>query len=104
VARDGKFTAPQRRVYEIVLATQLSAIAMVKPGVTIDEIHDHCVRELTEGMIALGLLSGTADERIADLTYKKFYMHGTSHWLGLDVHDAAPIPAAASPGRSSRAW
>jgi len=50
----GKFTAPQRRVYEIVLATQLSAIAMVKPGVTIDEIHDHCVRELTEGMIALG--------------------------------------------------
>ncbi|MDB4955659.1 MAG: peptidase [Myxococcales bacterium] len=84
----GRFTPPQRRVYEIVLATQVSAIEMVKPGVTIDEIHDHCVRNLTEGMIALGLLTGTAEERIADLAYKKFYMHGTSHWLGLDVHDA----------------
>jgi Xaa-Pro aminopeptidase len=84
----GRFTEPQRRVYEIVLDTQISAVAMVKPGVTIDEIHDHCVRKLTEGMIGLGLLSGTVDERIADQTYRKFYMHGTSHWLGLDVHDA----------------
>jgi Xaa-Pro aminopeptidase len=84
----GKFTAAQRRVYEIVLETQVSAIEMVKPGVTLDEIHDHCVRKLTEGMIALGLLAGTAEDRIADLAFKKFYMHGTSHWLGLDVHDA----------------
>jgi Xaa-Pro aminopeptidase len=83
----GRFTPAQREVYEIVLATQKSAIAMAKPGTTLDEIHDHCVKQLTEGMIALGLLTGTADERIADETYKKFYMHGTSHWLGLDVHD-----------------
>ena len=83
----GKFTAIQRRVYQIVLDTQVEAVAMVKPGVTIDEIHNHCVRRLTEGMIELGLLSGNAEDRVADQSYRKFYMHGTSHWLGLDVHD-----------------
>jgi len=83
----GTFTAPQRKVYELVLAVQKSAIELVKPGVTIDELHQHCIRGLTEGMIALGLLAGTVSERIDDASYKKFYMHGTSHWLGLDVHD-----------------
>ena len=83
----GRFTAAQRKVYEVVLATQKSAVAMAKPGVTIDEIHDYCVEHLTEGMVDLGLLEGPASARIADNTYKKFYMHGTSHWLGLDVHD-----------------
>jgi Xaa-Pro aminopeptidase len=83
----GTFSSAQRRVYEIVLATQKAAIAMAKPGATIDEIHDFCVRQLTQGMIDLGLLSGSVDDRIADSSYKKFYMHGTSHWLGLDVHD-----------------
>jgi len=83
----GRFTPPQRRVYEAVLATQKSAIAMVRPGITIDDIHNHCVRQLTEAMLALGLLTGTVDERVADQGYRKYYMHGTSHWLGLDVHD-----------------
>jgi len=84
---NGRFSAPQRRVYELVLATQKAAIAMAKPGATLDEIHDHCVRSLTTGMIELGLLEGPVDARIEDATYKRFYMHGTSHWLGLDVHD-----------------
>jgi Xaa-Pro aminopeptidase len=84
---NGKFTPPQRKVYELVLAVQKSAIELVKPGATIDGIHDHCVRALTAGMIELGLLAGTVDERIEDKTYRRFYMHGTSHWLGLDVHD-----------------
>ncbi|MGE0550864.1 MAG: Xaa-Pro aminopeptidase [Kofleriaceae bacterium] len=84
---NGRFSPAQRRVYELVLATQLSAIEMTKPGITITDIHDHCVRTLTEGMIELGLLTGSVDERIADLSFRKFYMHGTSHWLGLDVHD-----------------
>lgn len=84
----GRFSAPQRRVYEAVLTTQKSAIAMVKPGVTLDEIHVHCVNRLTEAMIQLGLLTGTVADRVADLAYRKYYMHGTSHWLGLDVHDA----------------
>ena len=83
----GTFSDAQRRVYQIVLDTQVEAIAMVKPGVTIDDIHKHCVRRLTEGMIALGLLEGSVDDRIEDQTYRKYYMHGTSHWLGLDVHD-----------------
>ena len=85
---NGTFSAPQRRVYELVLATQLSAIEMARPGITLDEIHQACVRSLTEGMITLGLLEGSAEDRVKDLTYRKFYMHGTSHWLGLDVHDA----------------
>jgi Xaa-Pro aminopeptidase len=84
----GTFTAIQKRVYQIVLDTQVEAIAMIKPGITLDDLHNHCVRRLTEGMIALGLLGGSADDRIADQSYRKFYMHGTSHWLGLDVHDA----------------
>jgi Xaa-Pro aminopeptidase len=77
----------QRRVYQIVLDTQIEAVEMVKPGITIDDIHNHCVRRLTEGMIALGLLGGSVDDRVGDQSYRKFYMHGTSHWLGLDVHD-----------------
>ncbi len=83
----GTFSAPQRAVYELVLRTQESAIAMAVPGATIDQIHEHCVKSLTEGMIALGLLTGPAEERVKDQAYRKFYMHGTSHWLGLDVHD-----------------
>jgi Xaa-Pro aminopeptidase len=84
---NGTFTAIQKRVYQIVLDCQVEAIELVKPGITLDDIHNHCVRRLTEGMIALGLLGGSADDRIADQTYRKFYMHGTSHWLGMDVHD-----------------
>lgn len=84
---NGTFTPPQRKVYELVLAVQASAIALCRPGVTVDEIHQHTLRGLTAGMIELGLLTGTVQERIDDLAYKKFYMHGTSHWLGLDVHD-----------------
>lgn len=83
----GRFTTAQRRVYEAVLATQKSAIAMARPGVTIDEIHDHCIRRLTETMLELGLLAGAAEDRIADQSFRTYYMHGTSHWLGLDVHD-----------------
>ena len=85
---NGRFTPAQRDVYELVLATQIAAIRMARPGATIEQIHEFCVRSLTEGMIELGLLRGTADERIADHGYLAFYMHGTSHWLGLDVHDA----------------
>ena len=83
----GTFTPVQRRVYQIVLDCQVEAIEMIKPGITLDDLHNHCVRRLTEGMIALGLLGGSADDRIADQSYRKFYMHGTSHWLGMDVHD-----------------
>ncbi|HSK02935.1 MAG TPA: Xaa-Pro aminopeptidase [Kofleriaceae bacterium] len=84
---NGRFTPEQRAVYELVLATQKAAIAMAVPGATIDQIYEHCVRKLTEGMIELGLLQGPASARIEDQGYKKYFMHGASHWLGLDVHD-----------------
>jgi Xaa-Pro aminopeptidase len=71
-----------------VLAVQETAIGLVAPGISLDEIHQRCVRMLTEGMVALGLLTGEVDDLIRDQAFKKFYMHGTSHWLGLDVHDA----------------
>jgi Xaa-Pro aminopeptidase len=84
----GEFTQPQRKVYDLVLAAEQAGIEAVRPGATIDGIHDVVVRKLTEGMIALGLLQGTPEERIADASYKRYYMHRTSHWLGMDVHDA----------------
>ena len=93
----GRFTAPQRRVYETVLAIQKSAIALARPGTTIADIHDHCTRRLTEAMLQLGLLTGTVDERIADNAYRKYYPHGTSHWLGLDVHDAGAYTRSGKP-------
>ncbi len=83
----GEFTKPQRVLYELCLDVQKQAIEAVKPGTTLDAIHDLAVRKLTEGFISLGLLQGTADERIADKAFRKYYMHRTSHWLGMDVHD-----------------
>ncbi len=83
----GRFTASQRAVYDLVLEAQLQGISAVRPGATIDGIHDLVVRRLAEGMIRLGLLQGSAEERIADGSYKQYYMHRTSHWLGMDVHD-----------------
>ncbi|MBI5071126.1 MAG: aminopeptidase P N-terminal domain-containing protein [Deltaproteobacteria bacterium] len=83
----GSFSKEQRALYEVVLDAQKSCIEAVRPGATIDGLHDITVRRLTEGMIALGLLSGGVADRIADLSFRKYYMHRTSHWLGLDVHD-----------------
>jgi Xaa-Pro aminopeptidase len=83
----GEFTKAQRDLYELCLAVQKEAIEAVRPGTTIEAIHDGAVRRLTEGFIGLGLLKGTVDERIEDKSYRKYYMHRTSHWLGMDVHD-----------------
>jgi len=85
---NGKFSAPQRALYEIVLAAEEASIEATKPGATIEEIHAKSVEVLTEGLVSLGILEGPASERIEDDSYKRFYMHRTSHWLGLDVHDA----------------
>ena len=93
----GRFSPAQREVYARVLAIQKAAIALARPGTTLDQIHDHCVRELTALMIELTLLDGTVDERVTDLSYKKYYMHGTSHWLGLDVHDVGAYTTGGTP-------
>jgi Xaa-Pro aminopeptidase len=83
----GHFSSPQRDAYQIVLAAQSAAIAAVRPGATWDAPHEAAVKVLAQGMIDLGLLSGTVDTAIETGTYKRFYMHRTGHWLGLDVHD-----------------
>ena len=84
----GEFTAAQAALYQACLDVQKQLVAAVRPGVTIDGLHDQAVRGLTEAMIRLGLLEGTPEERIADKAFRRYYMHRTSHWLGLDVHDA----------------
>ncbi|MDQ5902924.1 MAG: Xaa-Pro aminopeptidase [Pseudomonadota bacterium] len=84
----GRFSSAQRDAYEIVLAAQAAAIDTIRPGTSFMAYHDAAVRVLTQGMIDLGLLSGSVDGAIESGTYKRFYMHRTGHWLGLDVHDA----------------
>jgi Xaa-Pro aminopeptidase len=84
----GRFTAPQRAVYEVVLAAADACIAATRPGATVDALHAIAVRALTEGMVELGLLKGDVPALIEDGSFKRYYMHRTSHWLGLDVHDA----------------
>jgi Xaa-Pro aminopeptidase len=84
----GRFSAAQREVYELVLAAQLAAIGEVRPGKAWNAPHDTAVRVLAQGMLDLGLLRGSLAEALEKETYKRFYMHRTGHWLGLDVHDA----------------
>ncbi|MBV9773907.1 MAG: aminopeptidase P N-terminal domain-containing protein [Gemmatimonadetes bacterium] len=86
----GRFTEAQRAVYEVVLAAEEAAIAAVRPGALFSDVHEAAVRVLTRGMVDLGLLTGDVDELIESEGYKPFYMHQTSHWLGLDVHDVGP--------------
>ena len=84
----GRFTPAQRAAYSLVLSAADHAIAAARPGATLDALHDGAVRILTEGMVKLGLLSGDVDQLIKDNSFRRYYMHRTSHWLGLDVHDA----------------
>ncbi|CAL1239054.1 Xaa-Pro aminopeptidase [Candidatus Methylocalor cossyra] len=85
---NGKFTESQRLIYELVLEAQTAALETVRPGRRWIEPHDAAVRVLTEGLVRLGILQGKTAKLIKDGSYKKFYMHRTGHWLGLDVHDA----------------
>ncbi len=84
---NGRFTAEQRAIYDIVLASQEAGIAQVKAGVSCREFHNACVRVITEGLLDIGLLQGSVDENIEKERYRDYYMHGSGHWLGLDVHD-----------------
>ncbi|HEV7822376.1 MAG TPA: M24B family metallopeptidase, partial [Burkholderiales bacterium] len=85
---DGKFSPAQRDVYELVLAAQGAALATIAPGVAWEAPHEAAVRVLAQGMIDFGLCQGSLDTVIESGAYRKYYMHRTGHWLGLDVHDA----------------
>jgi len=85
---NGRFSGPQKAVYELVLAAQQACIDAVKPGVDFHDYHTVAERVLAQGFIDLGLCKGTLDEVLESGSYKQFYMHRAGHWLGLDVHDA----------------
>jgi Xaa-Pro aminopeptidase len=90
----GHFTPERLAIYEIVLAAQQAALDRCKPGTTLPEIHDAAVRVITEGLIDLKLLDGPVDDAIANENHRRYYMHSTSHWLGLDVHDVGSYKQA----------
>lgn len=83
----GKFSGPQRDLYQIVLAAQQDAIATMKSGSDFKQMQYAAVRTLTQGLIDLGILKGSLDDNIEQKTYRTYYMHSAGHWLGLDVHD-----------------
>jgi len=94
---NGRFSAEQRALYDVVLAAERSAIACVRPGGTQDEVHDAAVAALVDGLLELGLLSGTREEALEARSYRRFYMHRTGHWLGLDVHDCGAYAVDGAP-------
>jgi Xaa-Pro aminopeptidase len=85
---NGRFSGPQADIYDLVLDAQAAAIAAVRPGATFADPHDAALKVLAQGMIDMKLLAGSLDAVIESESYKRFYMHRTSHWLGKDVHDA----------------
>ncbi len=95
----GRFTPAQRSAYELVLAAADACIAATRPGATIDGLHAQAIQVLVAGMIRLGLLRGAPDKLIEEGAFRRYYMHRTSHWLGLDVHDAGDYRNAAGAPR-----
>jgi Xaa-Pro aminopeptidase len=85
---NGRFSGPQRALYELVLSAQREVIAMCRPGLPFTDMHARAVEVLAAGMVELGLLPGTTEEVVAKGWYRHFFFHGTGHWLGIDVHDA----------------
>lgn len=81
------FSAQQQEIYSLVLTAQKQAIEMIRPGVGFDDVHQHATEILIDGLRDLGLLSGSTESILEQGDYRQFYMHRTSHWLGMDVHD-----------------
>ncbi|RKS85035.1 Xaa-Pro aminopeptidase [Orbus hercynius] len=84
---NGKFTLAQREIYDLVLKAQYKAIELFKPGISIQEVNEHVVQIMVEGLVKLHIMQGDIRELIAQKAYSQFYMHGLGHWLGIDVHD-----------------
>ncbi|MBI5432409.1 MAG: aminopeptidase P N-terminal domain-containing protein [Planctomycetes bacterium] len=94
---NGRFSREQRALYDVVLAAQLAAIASVGPKLAFTAAHEAALRVLTAGLIEHGLLKGSLDDALKNETYKRFYMHRTGHWLGLDVHDCGAYVVDGAP-------
>jgi Xaa-Pro aminopeptidase len=84
------FSREQQAIYELVLESQVRSIDSVRPDATLDEIHRKSVDVIARGLLGLGLLSGDLEKIVEAEAYKRFFMHRTSHWLGMDVHDVGP--------------
>jgi Xaa-Pro aminopeptidase len=95
----GRYAGPARALYELVLSAQTEALRHARPGGTLQDVHDAAVRRLVEGLVELGLLAGRVDELIEKSAHRRFYMHSTSHWLGLDVHDVGTYVVDGKPRR-----
>jgi Xaa-Pro aminopeptidase len=103
---NGRFSGPQRALYELVLAAQDAALKAIVPGQPYSAMHEAALRVLTQGMLDLGLVDkaryGNVEDAIADKAHGPFYMHGTGHWLGMDVHDVGAYRDLAQAGKPSR--
>lgn len=84
---NGKFTPAQRAIYDIVLHSLDTALMLFRPGTSIQEVTGEVVRIMVSGLVDLGILQGDVDQLVAESAHRPFFMHGLSHWLGLDVHD-----------------
>jgi Xaa-Pro aminopeptidase len=82
-----RFSDAQAKIYDLVLKSQKECIAMVKPGLAYADIHQRACEVLVDGMLSLGLLKGSREEILKTGAFRRFYPHGTGHWLGMDVHD-----------------
>jgi Xaa-Pro aminopeptidase len=102
---NGRFTGPQRALYELVLASQEAAVAVTKAGARFTDPHEATVKVLAQGLLDIGLLDkgkvGSVDDVIANRSYFQFYMHRTGHWLGMDVHDCGGYVEPSEVGRIS---
>src|SRR5699024_9882805 len=84
---NGRFSGPQRALYEVVLEANIKAIDAARAGSHAGAMHETALRVLVTGLVDLGLLQGEVDDLIEQQSYRPFFMHGTGHWLGMDVHD-----------------
>ena len=98
----GHFSDEQRKIYDVVLAAQKAGFAAVKPGAAFHEVHDATVRVVVDGLLALGILTGDRAEILRTRAYQKFYPHGSSHWVGLNVHDVGSYQYPAGVERLAR--
>ncbi|HEY5578147.1 MAG TPA: aminopeptidase P N-terminal domain-containing protein [Acidimicrobiia bacterium] len=94
---NGEFSPPQRALYEVVLAAHRAGIAASRPGSTLREVHEESKRALGEGLVGLGLVPLALEDTLSMHLYREYFMHGTSHWLGMDVHDVGTYRVEGAP-------